>query len=50
MQLVQGMTPAYLDSLGEIARQRAQEFSWSRSARSMLEIYRRVASSPKLFG
>jgi len=50
MQLVQGMTSAYLDSLGRIAKQRAQEFSWSRSARSMLEIYRRVASSPKLFG
>jgi len=50
MQLVHRMPPAHLDSLGEIARKRAQEFSWSRSARSMLEIYRRVAGSPKLFG
>jgi hypothetical protein len=49
MQLVHRMTPAHLESLGEIAKRRAQEFSWSRSARSMLEIYRRVAGSPKLF-
>jgi glycosyltransferase involved in cell wall biosynthesis len=50
MQLVHAMTPAQLDGLGEIAKKRAEEFSWSRSARSMLEVYRRVASSPKLFG
>jgi glycosyltransferase involved in cell wall biosynthesis len=50
MQLVYRMTPAHLDRLGEIARKRAREFSWSRSARSMLEVYRGVAGSPKLFG
>ena len=49
LQLVQGMTPDDLESLGRLASQRAQEFSWARSAQSMIEIYRRVANSPKLF-
>lgn len=49
MQLVQGMSPVHLESLGRLARQRAEVFSWTRSAQFMLEIYRRVASSPKLF-
>jgi glycosyltransferase involved in cell wall biosynthesis len=50
MQFMHGMMPTDLDSLGEIAKKRAEEFSWNRSARSMLEVYQRVANSPKLFG
>lgn len=50
IQLMHGMTPTHIDALGEVAKKRAQEFSWTRSAQSMLEIYRRVLDSPKLFG
>lgn len=50
MQLVHSMPTAHVDRLGELARKRTQEFSWDHSAQSMLEVYQRVANSPKLFG
>jgi glycosyltransferase involved in cell wall biosynthesis len=49
MQFVQSMPPDELESLGHMAKNRAREFSWKTSARSMLEVYEQVTSSPKLF-
>jgi glycosyltransferase involved in cell wall biosynthesis len=49
MQFVQSMPPDELDSLGRTAKNRAREFSWKTSARSMLKVYQQVTSSPKLF-
>lgn len=50
MEIVHRMTPSHIDSLGKVAKKQAQQFSWSRSARSLLQLYQSVLNAPKLFG
>jgi glycosyltransferase involved in cell wall biosynthesis len=50
MYAVSCMSATEIDQLGEAARKRAERFSWTRSACSVLEVYRQVMDTPKLFG
>jgi glycosyltransferase involved in cell wall biosynthesis len=50
MRVVHGMSTDQIDRLGSIAKRRADEFSWHRSAQSVLEVYKQAVAAPKLFG
>ena len=49
MGSLQNMSPKDLDMLGAKAKTRAQQFSWERSAQSLLDVYQKAVSTPKLF-
>ena len=49
MRSLNAMTPAQIDALGRIAKERAQSFSWESSAAALLSVYRNTVTLPKLF-
>jgi glycosyltransferase involved in cell wall biosynthesis len=49
MSFFHGMSSIEIDRLGGIAKKRAEQFSWRRSAQSVLEVYGQVIDGPKLY-
>jgi glycosyltransferase involved in cell wall biosynthesis len=49
MQAVYEMSSSEVERLGQLGKARAQDFSWHRSAQSLLRVYQQVMDTPKLF-